>query len=448
MPEPSRQPLKDKIPPHNDDAELATLGALLLDKDAYKSVQSLIRPDDFYNRANGRVYAAIERLYGAGGRAADILTVVEELTRTGELDDVGGKPYIASLTNAVPTTANIEYYAHTVQNCSLRRAIIAASAGMSQLAYDESQDTRDILDKVEQQIFKLATRGGTLEFRSAEDTVFKAVEIIDTLRRNKQGFTGVPSGFEDLDKLTNGFQKGEMIIIGARPSIGKTALALNMASYITVRKECPAAFFTLEMSDIALITRILASESKIDAGSLRTGFIQAKEFNTIVEAAERIAEAPLYTVDLPNMPLLDLRSVARRLCSEKKIEIIFIDYLQLISLDRRELAEYERISEISRSLKALARELEVPVVALSQVGRESEKAGQAPGLASLRGSGSIEQDADVVMLLHRDRKTKDENGNPLEYIDTELNLAKQRNGPIGEIKLRFKPSLAQFYNAE
>jgi replicative DNA helicase len=439
--------LKDKIPPHNPDAEAATLGALLLDKSAIGVALQYLRSDDFYSSANGRVYSAIVSLYNNGGRKADILTVTEELRRTGQLDGVGGEAYIAALPNVVPTSANIDYYAQVVRDCALRRVIITTAASMSALAYDESQETRNILEEVQKRIFELTDRGQTLSYKSTYETVPKALARIEMLYHNKQEFTGIASGFEDLDKLTSGFQNSEMIIIGARPSIGKTALALNMAAHIAIRKQIPAAFFTLEMSDISLVMRLLSSESQIDAASLRSGFIQAREFQSLVDAAGRVNDAPLYTVDMPNMKLLDLRSVARRLRSEKKIEIIFIDYLQLISIERYDVPEYEKVSEISRSLKALARELDMPVVALSQVGRPVE--GKKPDLSSLRGSGSIEQDADVVMFLHRERDAgRDDNGAPLEFIDTELNLAKQRNGPVGSFTLRFRPKYAQFYNAE
>jgi replicative DNA helicase len=437
--------LKDKIPPHNYDAEKATLGALLLDKNAISAALQYLRPDDFYSAANGRVFSAVLNLYNTGGREADILTVTEELRRTGQLETSGGEPYIASLTNVVPTSANIDYYAQTVRDCSIRRTIIQVAANMSRDAFDESQETRLVLEEVEKRVFELTDRGQILNYRKIYDTLPEAIEIIERRFNNKNMVTGIPSGFDDLDQLTSGFQKSELIIIGARPSIGKTALALSMAATASVHKNIPAAFFTLEMPDRLLITRLLAAEAKIDSNALRKGFIKSDDFTHLIDAAGRIADAPFFTVDMPNMKLLDLRSLARRLRSKEQVEIIFIDYLQLISIERYDVPEYEKVSEISRSLKSLARELDIPVVALSQVGRPSE--GTRPNLASLRGSGSIEQDADVVMFLHRERDKTDD-GKPPESIDTDLILAKQRNGPIGDVTLSFKPKWAQFLSKE
>jgi replicative DNA helicase len=288
------------------------------------------------------------------------------------------------------------------------------------------------------------------------ETVKEPVGLIETRVKNKLAVTGIESGFTELDKLTSGFQKSELIILGARPSIGKTAFALNMATHIAVDKKIPVGFFTLEMSDTALMQRIISSVAQIDAQSIRNGFLQSSEYVSLVDAASRIADAPFWTVDMPNMNLLDLQSAARQLCTEKKVQIIFIDYIQLISMNGSmnsekgsNFSEYDRLTQISGSLKSLARELDIPVVALAQLGRSVEK-GEEPNLASLKGSGSMEQDADVVMFLHRDRdKAKDkETGQALEAVDTQLILAKQRNGPIGDSILTWKPRYTTFYNRE
>ncbi|MDR2795415.1 MAG: replicative DNA helicase [Spirochaetaceae bacterium] len=437
--------IKDKIPPHNEDAERAALGAMLLDSEAVPAAQQYLRPEDFYSAANGRVYKAIRALYDDGGKKADIITVRDALQQAGDLEAAGGEAYIASLTNVVPTSANIEYYAQIVQDCALRRALIQAASKISAYSYDISEDSGLLLEKAQQLIFDLTDRKRTLNFRSVHETVPEAIERIEKLYHSKSAFTGVPSGFEELDRMTSGFQNAEMIVIGARPSIGKTAFALNMAANIAVHNRRPAAFFTLEMTDVALATRLISSEAHVDSNSLKTGFVRQADFQRILDAAGRIYDAPLYTVDMPNMKLLDLRTQARRLRSMKQVEIIFIDYLGLISTEDARVPRFEQVSEISRSLKGLARELNIPIVALSQIGRPSE--GSRPNLASLRDSGAVEQDADVVMFLHRERKQEYKPGEGQnESIETELIIAKQRNGPVGTVTLGFRPKYTEFVN--
>ncbi|MDR0683833.1 MAG: replicative DNA helicase [Spirochaetaceae bacterium] len=435
--------IKDKIPPHNEDAERAALGAMLLDSEATPAAQQYLRPEDFYSTANGRVYKAILALYDDGGKKADIITVRDALLQAGDLEAAGGEAYIASLTDVVPTSANIEYYAQIVQDCALRRALIHAASKISAYSYDISEDSSILLEKAQQLIFDLTDRKRTLNFRSVHETVPEAIDRIEKLFHSKSAFTGVPSGFEELDRMTSGFQNAEMIVIGARPSIGKTAFALNIAANVSVQNRRPAAFFTLEMTDVALATRLISSEAHVDSNSLKTGFVKQSDFHRILDAAGRIYDAPLYTVDMPNMKLLDLRTQARRLRSMKQIEIIFIDYLGLISMEDNRMPRFEQVSEISRSLKGLARELNIPVVALSQIGRPSE--GARPNLASLRDSGAVEQDADVVMFLHRERKQEVQTGEPApEVIETELIIAKQRNGPVGTVTLGFRPKYTEF----
>jgi replicative DNA helicase len=437
--------IKDKIPPHNEDAERAALGAMLLDSDAVPAAQQYLRPEDFYSAANGRVYKAIRALYDDGGKKADIITVRDALQQAGDLDASGGEAYIASLTDVVPTSANIEYYAQIVQDCALRRALINAASKISAHSYDISEDSSVLLEKAQQLIFDLTDRKRTLNFRSVHETVPEAIERIEKLFHSKSAFTGVPSGFEELDRMTSGFQNAEMVVIGARPSIGKTAFALNMAANIAVQNRRPAAFFTLEMTDVALATRLISSEAHVDSNALKTGFVRQSDFHRILDAAGRIYDAPLYTVDMPNMKLFDLRTQARRLRSMKQVEIIFIDYLGLISMEDIRMPRFEQVSEISRSLKGLARELNIPIVALSQIGRPSE--GSRPNLASLRDSGAVEQDADVVMFLHRERKQDHQAGEAApEVIETELIIAKQRNGPVGTVTLGFRPKYTEFVN--
>jgi replicative DNA helicase len=442
--------LKDKIPPHNEEAEKATLGAMLLEADAVPVAMQYLKPGDFYINRNRRVFEAVRTLSDQGLKA-DIITIVEELRRTGELDGAGGPAYVASLTNGVPTTANIEYYAKVVQDCSLRRALVRVSNETVAKSFDESRESRVILEETQQRIFELTDSRQTLSFKSIKDIIPPVINLIETRYHSKNQYTGVPSGFDDLDLYTSGFQPSELIIIGARPSIGKTALALTMATNIAIHRKIPTAFFTLEMSDIALVQRLISGEANIESNSLRLGKLKPSEFSKLLDAAGKIYEAPLYIVDMPNMKLLDLRSQARRLRAQQKVEIIFIDYLTLISSENSQLPRHEQVAEISRSLKSLARELGIPIVALSQVRREvegkrGERAGR-PGLADLRESGSIEQDADLVIFLHRDRKVEkkdDETDIEPGTIPTELIIAKQRNGPVGVVNIVFHSKFAKF----
>jgi replicative DNA helicase len=436
---------KEKIPPHNDEAERATLGALLSDADAVSTAMQYLRAEDFYSAANGRVYDAIVSLFDRN-LVADILTVTNELRQSGRLDEAGGAAYVASLINEVPSSANIEYYAQTVQDYSLRRALLRVSGQMVADAHDESRESRLILEETQQRIFDLSDTRQSFVLRSTRDIIRDTIKDIERVHRSQKDITGIPSGFTELDLLTSGFQPQEMVIMGARPSMGKTALALTMASHIAIHQKIPAAFFTLEMSDRALMLRLLSSEARINSNSLRTGFFKSSDFDRLLEAAGNIYEAPLYIVDMPNMKLLHLRSQARRLRSQQKVEIIFIDYLSLITPENLRVQRHEQIAEISRSLKSLARELKIPIVVLSQLTREAEK--ERPGLAALRESGAIEQDADVVMFLHRDR---DSDKSPEEQRQeekagkkTNLILAKQRNGPTGTIELLFEAPYTKF----
>jgi replicative DNA helicase len=447
--------LIDKIPPHNDEFEKAVLGALFLDKEAIDVAFQYLRAEDFYSIAHGRIYNAILKLYNEGNKTTDIISVVQELRQSSQLDACGGEPYIAGLTNVIPTSANIEYYAKIVRENSMRRTIIHTASEMTRLAYDETRETRAMLEEAEQKIFELSDKGQTFSYKGMDELIPIAIDLIDARRTNKSEYTGVPSGYDELDRLTLGFQNSDLIILAARPSIGKTALAMNMAAYVSIHKHIPVGFLSLEMTNVSLVTRLIAAEAKIDSYSLRNGFFKSSDYERLTDAAGRIYESPFFIVDKPNMSLLDVRSQARRLRSKKKVEIIFIDYLQLISLDRYNASEYETVSEISRSLKSLARELEIPVVALSQLNRGNERESKMakPNLASLRGSGSIEQDADLVMFLHRENRGYEkgdgqDNQEKPEAIETELILAKQRNGNTGNVTLEFKPMYAQFVPKE
>jgi replicative DNA helicase len=435
--------LKDKIPPNNQDAEIATLGALLLDSDALGTVVHYLRPDDFYKTAHQRIYQGILKLFERN-EAVDLITLTEELKNENLLEACGGAAYVSRLTSAVPTSANVRYYAQIVQDCSIRRNLARIASSIVSDSFDDSQEVRLIIEEAERHIFEITDKQHTGTFQPAKEIVSRTIEAIEKLYHTKDAYIGIPSGFSDLDTLTSGFQNSEFIVIGARPSVGKTALALTMAANMAIHNKFPVGFFTLEMSSMALMQRMLASEARIRSNSLRSGFLKPSDFHKLTEAASKIYEAPLYIEDSPSLRLLDLRALARRMRHQFNVAIIFIDYLTLITSENRDLPRHEQIAEISRSLKALARELDIPVIALSQVRRESE--GKQPNLADLRESGSIEQDADVVIFLHRERLSADYQDEMPRNIETDLIVAKQRNGPVGSLKIAFIPEYTKFEN--
>jgi replicative DNA helicase len=435
--------LKDRIPPNNQEAEIATLGALLLDSDSLGTVVQYLRPDDFYKTAHQRIFQGILKLFERN-EAIDLITLTEELRNENLLDACGGAAYISRLTSAVPTSANIRYYAQIVQDCSIRRNLSRIASSIVSDSFDDTREVRLIIEEAERQIFEITDKQHTGTFQPAKEIVSRTIEAIEKLYHTKDAYIGIPSGFSELDQLTSGFQNSEFIVIGARPSVGKTALALTMAANMAIHNKFPVGFFTLEMSSMALMQRMLASEARIRSNSLRSGFLKPSDFHKLTEAASKIYEAPLYIEDTPSLRLLDLRALARRMRHQFNVSIIFIDYLTLITSENRELARHEQIAEISRSLKALARELDIPVVALSQVRRETE--GKQPNLADLRESGSIEQDADVVIFLHRERFSTDNQEEMPRNIETDLIVAKQRNGPVGSLKIAFIPEYTKFEN--
>ncbi len=433
--------LKDRVPPHNTEAEAATLGAILLDPEALGRVLVYLRADDFYRNANARIFQAILNL-SERAEEIDIITVTQELRAQGALDNVGGPGYVSSLTGAVPTSANVEYYARIVKESSLRRKLLRVSNEIIATIYDDTRESRKVVEEAERRIFDIADNQHTESFRKAKDIVQETVEAIERLYKTKDSYTGVPSGFPDLDNMLSGFQNSELIIIGARPSVGKTALALTMAGYMAIHQHIPVGFFTAEMSNMALMQRLIASEARIGSQTIRTGMLKPSDFKSLTDAAGLIYEAPLWINDTPNIPLLDLRAQARRMVAQQGIRILFVDYITLISSENTELPRHEQVAEISRSLKALARELRVPIIALSQLTRDSE--GKRPSLASIRESGSIEQDADVVIFLHRERGSDRIGEEHPSVVETELVVAKQRNGPVGTVKIAFVPKYTKF----
>ena len=374
------------------------------------------------------------------GKQGDIISLKEKLREKGELEAAGGAAYISELTDKVPTSANVEYYAQIVKDQAIRRSLIKSAAKIVADSHNDTIDSRSVLEEAQKEIFDLTDNTASQNFKTTQELVSEVLDKISRLYKNKTSLTGIESGFTDLDQMTAGFQPSEMIILGARPSIGKTAMALSMLQHIVVAKKIPAAFFSLEMSDVQVMQRLLVQESRIHSDKIRTGFFSIADFSKLQDAAAKLYDAPLYIVDTPNMKLLDLRSVARRLKSLHDIKIIFIDYITLIGSENTSIPRHEQVAEISRSLKSLARELDIPIVVLSQVARSTE--GKAPTLAELRESGSIEQDADVVMFLHRERTAESKDAT----IPTELHIAKQRNGPTGIVNITFIPHFTKFEN--
>lgn len=434
--------LKDKVPPHNLEAEQATLGAILLDWNSFANVITLLTSEKFYSYQNKIIYEALVSLFRQDIHG-DTLSLINELSKTGKLEEAGGTSYIASLTDLVPTASNIEYYAKIVLDQSIRRDLIRASQDMKAWSFDETKESRKIIEDAEHLVLTLSDKNQTTTVYNMQKVVNTTINKVNEAYHNKNTFTGIPSGFAILDSMTSGFQNSELIILGARPSIGKTAMALSMMEYIAIEKKIPCGFFSLEMSYEMIGQRLLSQTARVPGKKIKNGMLRPEDFQKLQDAAGRCYNSPLYIVDVPNMPLLDLKSMARRLVKNNGVQIIFIDYIGLISTDTPSSQVWEQISEISKSLKALARELNIPVIALSQVARDAE--GNEPTLAQLRGSGSVEQDADVVMFLHRERiKTSEQPEDPVQ--DAKLIVAKNRNGPTGDVDILFLAGYTKFEN--
>ena len=432
-----------RVPPHNIEAEQASLGAILLSpKDiVMDEVFSHLQPEDFYRSAHQKIYTAIRTLANRG-EAVDLITLTDELQSQKILDTVGGVSYISTLTSMVPTSSNVLYYVNIVKENSLRRTLLRMAADISDEAFDESREINNIIDEAERKIFDITDSHFSGGFKDPYTVVPEVVETIKDRNANPGQHTGVATGFPELDDMTDGFQRSEFIIIGARPSIGKTALALSMTRNICLRRRVATGFFSLEMADMQLMMRFLSMETRIRGDFLRKGRMRAAELHSLTDAAGVIYDAPLYFCDTPNMRLLDLKAQSRRMKALHNVEIIFIDYLSIITPENDMRDRHLQVAEVSRNLKALARELEIPVVALSQVSRDTE--GKEPHLASIRESGAIEQDADLVLFLHRDRSQDNE----VQSVETQLIVAKNRNGPVGKININFLPPYAEFVSLD
>jgi replicative DNA helicase len=433
-----------RIPPQAVEAEVAVLGAMLLDRGAIGAAAELLDEQAFYRGAHRKIFRAITDLFSRD-EAVDLVTLTQELKKRKELDDVGGAAYLSSLLGSVATAANVRHHAKIVLEKAVLRRLINVAGEVSQEAYDSGGAADEILDRAEHMIFEIAQSRVKRDFVPMREILKRSFEVIQELYDKKQHVTGVPSGFTDLDALTSGFQKQDLIVIAGRPSMGKTAFALNVAANAAIKAGIPVAIFSLEMGKEQLVQRMLCSEARVDAHKLRTGYLADPHWSSLTTAAGLLSESAIYIDDSPAMTALEMRSKARRLKAEAQIGLVIVDYLQLMRGGARSENRQQEISEISRSLKALAKELDLPVMALSQLSRAVELRGgdKKPILSDLRESGAIEQDADVVAFIYRAEhyEQSPENRGLAEVI-----VGKQRNGPQGVVRLQFSAECTRFDN--
>jgi replicative DNA helicase len=443
-----RDAYRDRRPPWSEDAEQAVLAAMLIDQDAILRATEHVDDTMFYREGHRRLFRAMVAI-SERGDVVDPLTLSDELQRRGELDASGGKDYIGFLVDAVPTSANVEYHAKIVREKALLRRLIEASTDIVAEAFDARQTAGDLLDHAESRIFEISQQRGREGFTRIKELLWPTMERIEALQRGGKSITGVPSGFTDLDELTSGFQASDLIVVAARPSMGKTALILNVVQHAAIEHNVPVALFSLEMSKESLVQRMLTGEARVDAQKLRKGMLRDDDFPRLARAAGILAQAPIFIDDSPGITLLEMRSAARRLRADANIGLVVVDYLQLIQSTSDAENRTQEISQISRSLKALAKELAVPVVALSQLSRATEqRTDKRPQLSDLRESGAIEQDADLVMFIYRQEMYEgptDKDGNSLEGR-AEVIVGKQRNGPTGIVNLFFHKAYTRFEN--
>jgi replicative DNA helicase len=435
-----------RIPPQNVEAEASLIGSVLIEKDAIIKIADIVSPDDFYVDRNGLIFAAIMDLYEAR-QPIDIVSLSSKLADASELDRIGGAAYITELTSAVPTAAHVVHYAGIVAHKATLRRLIAAASNISGYGYDEQSPLDQLLDKAEQTIFEVSQKNLKQNFVPISSVLTDSFDRLNELHSNSGKLRGIPTGFKDLDKMLAGLQNSDLLILAARPSMGKTTFVMNIAHHIAAKEGIPVGFFSLEVSKEQLIDQLLAIESGVDSWKLRTGALDDEDFPRLNEAMAELSEAPLYIDDSAMTNVMEMRTKARRLQSEHGLGLIIIDYLQLISGGAgRNDGRQQEVSEISRGLKGLARELNVPVIALSQLSRAVEsRTPPIPQLADLRDSGSIEQDADVVMFIYREayynKQTDRDN-------ITDILVRKHRNGPVGDVELYFHPEQRRFTDLE
>ncbi len=428
-----------RVPPHSQEAEGSVLGALLLDKDAVIAVAEFLSPEDFYDERHKDIYNAIISLYEERV-PVDVLTVSEKLKKTKALKRIGGASYLTDIANKVPTAAHVEHYGKIVKDLAVKRSLMRAASRLVEFSLDEGMTSADLLDKAESEVFSLSQKNVKKAFISVRDTLAESFDRLDELHKQDGGLRGIATGFIDLDNATAGLQKSNLIILAARPGVGKTTLAMNIAQYAAVTNKKHVGFFSLEMSKEELVDRLLVNEADIDAWRLKTGKLDENDFTKLSNAMGVLAEAPIYIDDTPALSILEMRTKARRLQVEQGLDLVIVDYLQL-ARSRNLENRVQEVSEISQGLKNLARELKIPVIALSQLSRGVESRNiKKPQLSDLRESGSIEQDADIVMFLWREDDEKVEN--------MMLDIAKHRNGALASIPLFFKGDRIKFYSRD
>ena len=439
----------DKVPPQNLEAEQSVLGSLMIDKNAIIKIADLVNEDDFYKNSHGKIYKTMLYLY-EHHEPIDLLSLSNRLKETDEMEKVGGQSYLASLANAVPTAANIVHYAKIVAKKSVLRKLIDNASQIISDAYDETGEIDKTLDEAEQKIFSVSQKHIRQDFTPVKPILEEAFDRIDELHKNKGKLRGVPTGFADLDNILAGLQKSNLVILGARPSVGKSSLGLDLVRHAAIKENIPVGIFSLEMSKEEVIDRLICAEANIDLWKLRTGRLsdsgENDDFSKIGHAMGVLSEAPIFVDDSASINVMEMRTMARRLQAEHGLKMLVVDYLQLMEGRGRTDNRVQEVSEISRSLKGLARELNIPIIALSQLSRGIEsRTDQKPKLSDLRESGSIEQDADVVLFIYREDKTKadSENKNIAEIM-----VAKHRNGPIGSVKLFFNEQTTSFKNLD
>jgi replicative DNA helicase len=437
----------ERLPPQSLEAEQSVLGAILIDAESIIEIAEFLKPEDFYRQAHGTVYRAMLALFERR-EPVDLVTVAESLDRDGDLEGVGGRAYLSTLSNQTPTAVHAVQYGRIVERKAILRNLIGAAGKIAGVAYEDPADIQDAIDRAESELFTVSNRRITAGFSPLKALLHAAYDRLDYLHAHRGELNGVSSGFTELDALTTGFQKSDLIVLAARPSVGKTSLALNIAEHAAVKDRKSVGVFSLEMSKEQLVLRLLSSVANIDSKRLRTGFLEEMDFARIAPAMNDLSEAPIYIDDTPNITSMELRTKARRLQAESGLDLIVVDYLQLMqaSTTTKDANRVQEVSEISRGLKALARELSVPVIALSQLSRQPEmRESKEPRLSDLRESGAIEQDADLVLFLWREKERAGEE----EHGDGEvinLKLAKHRNGPTGDVQLWFKKSQTRFHS--
>ncbi|TFB21127.1 replicative DNA helicase [Filobacillus milosensis] len=437
----------DRTPPHNIEAEQAVLGAIFLQPNAIVTASEILMPEDFYRVSHQRIFEVMIRLTDQG-EPIDLVTVTNELKEMEVLEEVGGVSYLTDIAESVPTAANIEYYAKIVDEKSVLRQIIQTATGIVTKSFEENDDLPTLIDYAEKSILDVSQQKASGKFKNIKDVLINVYDDIEQLHHQSEEVTGVPTGFKDLDHITSGFQKNDLIIIAARPSVGKTAFALNIAQNVAIHAQENCAIFSLEMGAEQLVMRMLCAEGNIDAQRLRTGSLQEEDWGKLTMAMGSLSDAGIYIDDTPGVKVSEIRSKCRRLKQESGLGMVLIDYLQLIQgsgLSREN--RQQEVSEISRQLKALARELEVPVIALSQLSRGVEqRQDKRPIMSDIRESGSIEQDADIIGFLYRDDYYEGDESEKENII--EIIIAKQRNGPIGTVELAFVKEYNKFVDLD